>query len=1633
MTRKSVKTYPYWVILTYLSFWLLGTDLSGQSCLVDFVGVDTVTFEIELGACEVSDEDILERLGLGDCPDASLTVSGVGLNTIRPVELWDESLGVLVDAFMVKVNAQLDFIDRPLVIDISISDCSANKERILNELNVINDVGIRSTIHFIDGTSRLTTFPIGDTVYIDKVVCGDGYTYAENVKVLFKTVKPALKNFTFSYEIGFTTRDVSIEEILSALVSNEGFGYDCGIDRYTIDNSGPYNYGLTTIGDIYLDNAQIADNLRIEVVGGSCPTSLLNMPLDDNQCYINKADILDTLGFNNAIDDYSKVDLVLRTGQSLEDESFIIDQIRVNGFPICNNAIPVSYVRPSAAGQESNLACNGELNISLDDECQVHLNSDVLLQNGNYCYLNYIVTAEDEAGAIVAQDHNIVLTEPGTYKVSITNPRDGVKCWSTVRIEDKHIYDVTCPADTLSCVLNIKPSTDPSRPQFPEVGTPSEYSLTTVPRTYNITNDDVCGIKTATYTDIIVDQCRDEFKEVINRVWTFHDSAGNQDTCHQYLYITKPSIDSVDLFVPFKANCISDFALLDDNGHPSPEETGYPTINGGAYNAGVCGTLKMTYSDNLFDLCGNSIKIIREWIIIDWCTDKVDHRNQTILIEDKLAPEITSQLPDIYLDSHPFICGAENIVLPQPTYSDCGSEVVDIEVLYENFTADRVRTVVSNGSNFLIPSWEMQDIEGQFEVYYVLTDECGNVGRDTIEIFVTDNQPPVAVCDQVTSISIAGNGEAQVKALTFDDLSVDNCGIAKYEARKLDGSCYMDNEFKELLVFCCDEVGTTLRVEFRVTDLAGNYNTCMVFVDVFDKFTPIISCPANITIDCSDDYIDTDITGMAQAIDNCVVDSLYFIDDVNLDECGKGFVERQWIAKDKNGQTATCDQRITIISTTPFTMTHDKYPRDTTINGCLETITPDFTGRPNLSDSTCSQILTTYEDTYFTEASGACFKIVRDWIVIDWCQYSTDTPGIGRWMKSQAIKVINTEAPTFVDTPTDTILCSYGADCSDLITISAAAIDDCTAEEDMDWFYELYYDPNNPNAIRTGARSSVSAQLAEGDYQVRFTVSDGCGNYSSQLINITVQDCVAPVIDCPSTVAAAIIDDSGLAVLELADIAKSASDNCTNSEDLVYSYSRDSVLTELTFTCLDIPDGVVQDTIINLYVFDDNGNVGSCEFALQLSDNGRNICDDIAPPPPVEEDTLTAAGLILTEERAAVDLVKVKLTGPNGQTKTLTTSRDGSFGFKDLAPNSDYAISFERDGDAAEGMTTLDLIFIQRHILGLGVLDSPYKVIAADIDNSRSISGSDLAKMRRILLGIEIDFDNDQKVWRFVQSKYNFESLYRPFPFPESIAINDINKDEMDLNMMAVKIGDVNGSNEVSSRLKSNGRSHMSISWEVMEPTEDANDPRQMMWPVYGRDLKALLGFQLALQFESNEVLGLVSGQIDITSEDYHVDQQGLLKMSWLTLGEEAIIVDEGMPLFYIITKGNKLDEGYIQNDELPGLVITEDLEEVSLSIVLKKSSDLFEILSDVQLSQNTPNPFREDTRFVLTVPKEQKVNIAVYTIDGRLIYSDNQWYPQGTHNIRFNTNSLHNYRGVMMVHVTNGTTQLVRKMVRVD
>ncbi|MBK9583675.1 MAG: hypothetical protein IPO48_17815 [Saprospiraceae bacterium] len=64
------------------------------------------------------------------------------------------------------------------------------------------------------------------------------------------------------------------------------------------------------------------------------------------------------------------------------------------------------------------------------------------------------------------------------------------------------------------------------------------------------------------------------------------------------------------------------------------------------------------------------------------------------------------------------------------------------------------------------------------------------------------------------------------------------------------------------------------------------------------------------------------------------------------------------------------------------------------------------------------------------------------------------------------------------------------------------------------------------------------------------------------------------------------------------------------------------------------------------------------------------------------------------------------------------------------------------------GVSTLDLVMIQRHILGLQALDSNYKLIAADANNDGKVTASDLTDLRKLILGVTTALPNNTS-WKF--------------------------------------------------------------------------------------------------------------------------------------------------------------------------------------------------------------------------------------------------------------------------------------------
>lgn len=104
-----------------------------------------------------------------------------------------------------------------------------------------------------------------------------------------------------------------------------------------------------------------------------------------------------------------------------------------------------------------------------------------------------------------------------------------------------------------------------------------------------------------------------------------------------------------------------------------------------------------------------------------------------------------------------------------------------------------------------------------------------------------------------------------------------------------------------------------------------------------------------------------------------------------------------------------------------------------------------------------------------------------------------------------------------------------------------------------------------------------------------------------------------------------------------------------------------------------------------------------------------------------------------------------------------------------------------------------DLLAIRQHILSVQPLDNPYAIIAADVDNTESISNFDLALIQQMILGETFSFNNNN-CWRYVDASFVFPIPEEPWEtsFPESVFIDSL-FNEVYIDFVAIKTGDATG------------------------------------------------------------------------------------------------------------------------------------------------------------------------------------------------------------------------------------------------
>jgi len=171
----------------------------------------------------------------------------------------------------------------------------------------------------------------------------------------------------------------------------------------------------------------------------------------------------------------------------------------------------------------------------------------------------------------------------------------------------------------------------------------------------------------------------------------------------------------------------------------------------------------------------------------------------------------------------------------------------------------------------------------------------------------------------------------------------------------------------------------------------------------------------------------------------------------------------------------------------------------------------------------------------------------------------------------------------------------------------------------------------------------------------------------------------------------------------------------------------------------------------------------------------------------------------MTEVDTPVGGVTVILSGDASD--TVVTGSDGHYTFT-VAPGGDYTVTPSKSNDVItnNGVTTGDIPLIRKQVLTGNFFTSPYKVIAADANNSSTVTTADITFTRRVALNNTNTFPFQTnpsiiygRLWEFVKSDFIFANPMLPFPFTKTRTYSNVVTAQTDQNFIGIKVGDVNG------------------------------------------------------------------------------------------------------------------------------------------------------------------------------------------------------------------------------------------------
>ena len=1056
---------------------------------------------------------------------------------------------------------------------------------------------------------------------------------------------------------------------------------------------------------------------------------------------------------------------------------------------------------------------------------------------------------------------------------------------------------------------------------------------------------------------------------------TVTDACGNASTCMATVNVTRGCTLDIDcsLVVDQTLECSADLPAEDITLVTAFDSCGPITVTAATVVSANAGCP------------GDAILITRTYSVVD-TENNMAECIQTFTVESMVAPTIACPA-DVTVQ-------CDQGTTPADTGMATGTASCSAAVI--TFADASTQTATGCGANTFVITRT-----------WTATDDCGRIVTCDQIINVEDTTPPVIACPADI------NGTCTDSTLPADTgmaTATDNCSAdiiitsSDVSTQTLDG---------------CGQFTFVITRTWTATDACGNASTCDQILSIADIEGPTITCPPNQMLTCRESPrpLASDINEFIAigglAADNCsnVEDlTLSFFDipaaPSMLDFCpgsseADRTLTRTYTITDVCGNVSSCDQLFIyaeslngpVITATPADQTVD----------CPENAFPNLALFS--ADGECSDITFSVSDAVSSGTAGCPGSTI---------QYTyTATDACGRFATHVQTFTLANEGPEFV-CPSDICVIDCSAD-TDMIQANfdayaelATVISSCSSNITIGNSFNA-----NSFITQNCANPTVAVEGAVAYQVVTFTATDACGRNGSCTALVVLKDSDGPVIESGVSVGIADCNDTNLqqgytawATNQINGL--SASDGCA-SGSVSFSFTPSSPNT-------DCSSGLAS-TAVSFIATDACGNETILNTFYRIIDNGNG-----------EPVMATVSGNLMTEEDEMVSLATVEVEGfLNNQ---MTTTDDGYYLF-DLMMAQNYAITPSRNDDPLNGITTYDLILLGQHVLETNLLDSPYKMIAADVNESGSITALDMIQLRRLILHIDDEFSSG-KSWTFVDAAYTFPNPSNPFAttYPTTASINNLTTSET-INFVGVKLGDLNAS-AATNALQAGDTRSSDGTLEIKMEDEMLRAGQTYQLAFNASDFKEVAGFQFTLDFatESLEVLDYETSALSNMSANnfgFTKANEGKITVSWnetnaVSMADDATLFE----ISFTALADVQLSEVLAINSSVTASEAYQaDLrKDVVLNFGNAISAD-----NGFTLLQNQPNPFNQETIIGFQLPERTTATLTVYDISGRVILTQENSYDAGVHQVVLNSADL-GTTGVLYYQLSTPVNTDTKKMI---